>query len=190
MTRPRHHLQPVNDQVLGAELEAAIDAAIERPWHIRPEFAARKNWLVVPVEKGRHFEPDDADRVARAMRSAGASSCFGVATEPTGPDPCCYAVPPSAAALLEFSDIFAGLNAALLPRDVAWLVLCTTEDYNLYAGPEAFVSACLETTVDRARAAFAKVAADPWWEGRLLTVARRYEDVPARGSYREPSTGG
>ena len=109
-------VRKAGDVTLGV-IEPLVDHVVERSWHIRPE----PGWIVVPVEKGRHFEADDAARVAAAI---GDERCF--------------------------------------------------EDYNLIAGPEQFVTACLRTDVQDARARFRRFAADPWFEGRLLEVAERY----------------
>jgi hypothetical protein len=159
-------LQPITDPELADRVRALVDAAVERPWHVRP----RPGWTVVPVEKGRHFEDDDAERIAAAVD---AELVYAAVTETGARDS--FVLPASEAALEELSEALAGRNVALVGPDLAWLVLLTSEGYNLLAGPEPFVHACLGTDITGARDQFRAFASDPWWEGRLLEVAERYE---------------
>lgn len=165
---------PVTDLKLIALLEAAVTPLLDGPWHLRVEELARRSWAAVPVEKGRHIEPDAAEPLAAALQQQTSGPCYAVATEPTGQQPRCYLVGTSAEALLSFSHECAGLNFILVPRELGFALLFTSEDYNVYAGPRQFLEAVVAQPLKEARSAFEQYADDPWWEGRLLQVHERY----------------
>ncbi len=79
--------------------------------------------------------------------------------------------------LLGFSHECAGLNFILVPADLAFALLFTSEDYNLYAGPRNFVECALGTSIASAGSAFQIYADDPWWQGRLLDLHRYYDSI-------------
>ncbi|HEX8337818.1 MAG TPA: hypothetical protein VF621_13870 [Pyrinomonadaceae bacterium] len=170
---------PIFDPVEARRAAAAARRLVDGPWHLSAEALARGGWEAVPVEKGRHLEEDGARALARALTEAGHGHCYAVAAEPLGEHPSVYRAEATAEGLLKFSEECAGLNFVLLPPDASAAVLCTTEDYNLYAGPPAFLRRALGRDTEAARAAFREYASDEWWEGRLLEVARRYGDAQA-----------
>jgi hypothetical protein len=167
----------VTDQKLIDRLETNIAPLLDGPWLLRGEALARRLWTAVPVEKGRHVEPKDAQRLASAIRQETPTPCYALATEPTGEQPRAYEVVASENGLLDFSHECAGLNFILVPLNLAFALLFTSEDYNVYAGPRRFVEAALGTSIRNARAAFHQYAADPWWKGRLLKVHQQYESI-------------
>ncbi len=169
--------RPVTDQKLINRLETSIVPLLDGPWHLRGEALMQRLWTAVPVEKGRHVEPENAERLASAIRHAKPTPCYAVATEPTGAQPRAYEVVASESGLLDFSHECAGLNFILVPMDLAFALLFTSEDYNVYAGPRRFVEVALGTSIPKARAAFHQYADDPWWKGRLLEVHKRYESI-------------
>jgi hypothetical protein len=174
-----NEIQAVANADVVRQLEAMAAQVFDEPWHLRAAWIIDRGWIVVPVEKGRHFEEDDAARTARAMRGFGYEQCYAVATEPMDDDPHAYSVPATRDGLIDFSRTTAGLNFILIPQDLSFAVLCTSEDYNLYAGSRDFVELALGTDVDSARAQFREIAADEWWQGRLLQVSERYEALSA-----------
>ena len=168
-------LRPMTDQKLIDQLETGAALLLDGPWHLRQEALASRAWTVAPTEKGRHVEPEEAERIAAAIRQETSAPCYALATEPAGGQPRCYEVPASEEGLLGFSHECAGLNVILVPSDFAFAVLFTSEDYNVYAGTKRFVEAALGVSLPVARAAFQQFADDPWWEGRMLEVHKRYE---------------
>lgn len=164
----------VTDQKLIDRLETSIALLVEGPWHLRAEQLRQRSWVAMPVAKGRHIEPEDAERLAAVIQRETSAPCYALATEPAGGQPRCYEVVASMDGLLKFSQECAGLNFILIPLDLAFVLLFTSEDYNVYAGPRQFVEAVLGTSSPEARAAFLQYADDPWWKGRLLEVHRRY----------------
>jgi hypothetical protein len=170
---------PVFDPSEVRVVTARAKRLVAGPWDLDTEQIARAGWVAVPAEKGRHVEEEEAPALARAMRDAGHEYVYAVATEPMGEHPSAYRVGATAAGLLKFSDECFGLNFVLVPADASFAVLCTTEDYNLYAGPADFVRRALGTEIEAARAAFREYASHEWWEGHMLEVARRYGDAQA-----------
>jgi hypothetical protein len=169
--------RPVTDPKLIDRLEKSIAALLDGPWNFRAEALAERAWTAVPVEKGHHIEPEDAERLAAAIRQETSAPCYAVSTEPTGDQPRAYEVAASEEGLLGFSHECAGLNFILVPLELTFALLFTSEDYNVHAGPRRFVEAALGTSLPEARAAFHQYADDPWWEDRMLEVHKRYESL-------------
>lgn len=174
-------LQVISDPILVRSLQSKVESIVDGPWHLKSSLMRNGNWIAVPVEKGRHFEEAQADAVSDALQAVGCTECFAVATEPTGEYPSCYMVAPTKEGLLAFSWECAGLNFALIDGNPSFAILCTSEDYNIVAGPPDFVETAIGSDIQSARRAFRDFASDEWWEGRLLTVADRYEHLSPRG---------
>lgn len=172
-------IQAVSDPELVQKLQASIEGLVDKPWNFNVQELARRHWLAVPSEKGRHFDDPEAENTAKAMQVLGCRECFAVATEPVGNYPHCYSVPATKEGLRDFSDECAGLNFVLVPGNETFAVLCTSEDYNIHAGPPHFVAQALGADIQTARTRFREFASDEWWQGRLLKVAERYEQVKA-----------
>jgi hypothetical protein len=167
--------RPTLDQQLIERLAALVAPLLDHPWHLRADALAQRSWLAVPVEKGRHVEPESAQRIAAAIALQTSTACYALATEPTGTQPMAYQVPATDEGLLSFSHECAGLNFILVPTDLTFSLLFTSEDYNLFAGPSLFLERALGTTIASARSAFQRYANDSWWEGRLLALHRYYD---------------
>ena len=165
----------ISDTALIQSLLSKVENVLDPPWHLESAWLRRENWLAVPVEKGRHFEEPAAETVSRALQDIGCNECFAVATELMGGYPSAYTLPPTKEELIALSVECAGVNFALIDENLAFTILCTTEDYNLVAGPPDFVETAVGMDIKTARRAFRHFASDEWWEGRLLEVADRYE---------------
>jgi len=169
--------QPAIDQPLIDRLVGLIAPLFDEPWHLRGETLARRSWVAVPVEKGRHIEPEDTPRIATAIAQYTSAACYALATEPLGAGPTAYEVPATEDGLLDFSHECAGLNFILVPADLTFALLFTSEDYKLYAGPRHFVESVLGASIAAARSAFHIYADDSWWQGRLLDLHRYYDSI-------------
>jgi hypothetical protein len=169
--------RPVTDPKLIERLEASVSPLLDGPWHFRGEALTQRSWVATPVEKSRHVEPEDVERIAAAILKETSAPCYALATEPSGSQPRCYEVAASEEGLLSFSHECAGLNFILIPPDFAFALLFTSEDYNVYAGSKRFLEMALGKSLPEARAAFLRYADDPWWEDRLLEVHKRYEPL-------------
>lgn len=170
-------IQAISDQKIIQRFQSAIERLVEKPWHLNPDWIANKKWIAVPMEKGRHFEEEEAKTISHALLFFGYTECFAIATEPMGDYPHCYLVPPTKEGLLDFSKECAGLNFILVPENMSFAILCTSENYNIFAGPSDFVEKAIGTNIAAARAKFREVASDEWWEGKLLEIAEKYEKI-------------
>lgn len=169
--------RPVTNRQSIDQLTGLVASLYDRPWHLRGDILVQRSWVAVPVEKGPHIEPDAAQRIATTIGQHTNAACYALATEPLGTGPSAYEVQATEDGLLGFSHECAGLNFILVPADLAFALLFTSEDYNLYAGPKNFVEGVLGTSTTSARSAFQAYADDPWWQGRLLDVHRYYESI-------------
>lgn len=173
-------IQAVSDPKIIQRLQSTIERLVKKPWHLNTDWIADKKWVAVPVEKGRHFEEEEAKTISHTLLLFGYTECFAIATEPMGNYPRCYLVPPTKEGLIDFSKECAGLNFVLIPENLSFAILCTSENYNIFAGPSDFVEKAVGTDIATARIKFREVASDEWWEGRLLKVARKYEEISGK----------
>lgn len=173
-------IQALSDTIMIQRLESMIEGLIDKPSHLNTDSIAKKRWVAVPVEKGRHFEEDEVEIISRAIQVLGYTECFAIATELIGEYPRCYRIPMTKEGLIDFSQECAGLNFILVPEDLSFAILCTSEDYNIFAGPLRFVESALGVDLSTARMKFREVASDAWWKGRLLEVANKYEGIPTQ----------
>lgn len=180
-----NNFHPITDQQLIDRLAGLVAPLFDQPWDLRGETLVRKSWVAVPVERGRNIEVEDAPRIATAIRRHTSVACYAVATEPAGDEPMAYEVPVTEDGLLDFSHECFGLNFILMPADLTFALLFTSEDYNLYAGPKDFVESVLGTSIAAAREAFRIYADDPWWQGILLDVHRYYDSLDRNPTHRQ-----
>lgn len=58
-----------------------IDIALDGDYHFRESFLRSRDWVVVPVESGLHFDRCQAERLASALTRAGESEVSAVLLE-------------------------------------------------------------------------------------------------------------
>jgi hypothetical protein len=163
-------LKPLVDAALVDSLRAKFAEFIDEAFIIKPAELKRRRWFAVPEEKGRHIEPEAAPRLALAMAHSGVPPFFALATEPTGTEPSAFLVEASAASLSAFSYECAGVNFLITSGEVGFVLLFTSEDYNMYLGPRAFVAKALGTSIAEGMQSFLAYADCPTWGGRLMEV--------------------
>lgn len=178
------NLIPVTDPELKQQLVRQAKELTESAWHLSLAWIRQHEWIAVPVESGLFFDETDVRRLAAAMQAAGYRECYAVALEPIGdpPPPECGLVPATPEGLADFNDECASFYYILLSADASFAVLCTHENYNVVAGPLAFVTPAVGGDIQRARHEFEESALG--WrtetdQKRLLDVARRYEQLKA-----------
>lgn len=181
-----NNFHPMTDQQLIDRLVGLVAPLFDQPWDLRGETLVRKSWVAVPVENGHYVELEDAPLIAAAIRRHTSAPCYALATEPLANGPIAYEVPATEDGLLDFSHECGGLNFILVPADLTFALLFTSEDYKLYAGPRNFVESVLGTSIAAAREAFQIYADDPWWQGRLLDLHRYYDSIDQNPSHRQP----
>jgi len=145
------------------------------PYQFSDDWIRKHGWKVVPVEDNCHFSPEGITVLVAALRNAGYSECFAVATEPLDPSPACYQLSVSEADLLEFNKECGPFRYLLTSEDRTWGISCN-EWYNLFAGPPELLEAMLGKPVEDARAEYLSfataIAKEP--DEPLLQVARHY----------------
>src|SRR4051794_22033910 len=86
------HLMPdileIRDLSIARALQAHTADMLDGPFDLNMEWIKEHGWIVVPVEKGRHFDEAPAARAAQAMQHMGDQQCYAIATEPEIHD--CY----------------------------------------------------------------------------------------------------
>jgi hypothetical protein len=167
-------MKAVEDTTLTQKLDLLSKEATVSPYHFNKDWIINKGWIVIPVEKGRHLEEGEARNLAQAIQSKGQKYCYAAATEDLGQAHRFHIITASEAGLLEFSDTCAGLNFSLTGEDLSFMIIFTSEDYNLYAGSQEFLEQALGCDISTALKAFQETASDDWWEGRLMKVYMRY----------------
>lgn len=169
----------VSDMKEQKRLTSLAFEIISSPMTLRQEYLREKGWVAVPVESAAHFDKKDAVQFAKAFASIGCVDILAVATESLGENPLCYRVKATQEGLLAFSKKFGFLNFVLMPEDLSFLILCTTSDFFIVAGPTAIVEKALGKKLAQARADFVSYASSSEWDvndrARLLAVAKDYE---------------
>lgn len=172
-------IEPINAPNKVEEAMSLIEDIVDKPWHLNVQWLASHRWAAVPVESASHFDEKDAELISQAAASMGCSECLAVATEPLENSILCYRIPISQEGFLEFSRETTALNYVLSPEDRSFVVLCTSEDYYIVAGPREFVTKAVGTSIYKARQRFLKFGNDQFWpeseRTRLIAVGQKYE---------------
>jgi hypothetical protein len=154
-------IEEIHDASVVLRWRERITPILDDLWALNLDWVRVQRWTVVPTHRGRHFEADEAARTALAVQHLGAGQIYAICTD--GPGVCNYFILlPTSAGLTAFDRQGAGRNFLLTSEDLSYVILCTSEDYNLYAGPQGFVEECLGTDVQTARQRFREGATDPW----------------------------
>jgi hypothetical protein len=167
-------IQEIHDASVVLRWRERMRPALQDSLTLNLDWIRAQRWTVVPTPSGRYFKRNEAARTARAIQRTGAEQIYAICLQGYG-ERDSYVLAPTTAGLIAFSDTVPGLDYFLTSENESYIILCTPEDYNLYAGPQGFVEACLGTDVQTARQRFREGATDPW--GDLLAVAERYESV-------------
>ena len=173
-------LEPITDPIRAEQAASLLDGIAERPEDLRLDWIARHGWTAVPVEGSMHFDERGSELLSGAMNEAGHVTCLGVITDllPEG-ETRCYRVSTSTEGLLAFSRECSHFNCALIPISRQFVVLCTVDDYYLVAGPRAFVTRAIGSTIETARKTFLEFATLINWpepvKTRFVSVAERYQ---------------
>jgi hypothetical protein len=172
-----HFLKEVTNSILLQKFSLFVKDFIEEEgWYLRPEAVKSRGWEIVPVEKGRHLEPAEIAILVKGLVKHGYRKCYApMFIEKIGDDPDCLEVPVTEEGLDEFSRKLAGINIPLISEDCSFILLFTSEEWNLYAGQKSFIEDVLGKTIKEARAEFDEFASDLYWEGRLEKLANRYK---------------
>jgi len=134
-------LKPLSSRDDIGEIIARRDCVAASPNHLSKAWLSGGPRVALPEEAGRHLEPDECDRLARALTLAGVHELVAITNDPLVDDDLVFGLASHEDDLAAFSWEFSGLGALLLPRigtDLA--VLGSVDDFHLIAGPRKFVT--------------------------------------------------
>jgi hypothetical protein len=63
------------------DLETLARPLVESSGHLNTRWLEEEKWVAVPVESASHLDDHDAELLSEALRAAGITMCFAVATE-------------------------------------------------------------------------------------------------------------
>ena len=139
-------------------------------------------WQAVPKESQLFFGAIDRELLAGACASIGLQELYAVALEP---DPrrarsSVCKLPASPSGLARLNRECSGFNYLVCPSDLSFVVICSTDEFLVYAGSPQFLERTLGTSLPNALGAFREFAQAPHWRAEernmLLTVANRPQD--------------
>lgn len=158
-----------------------ISTALDEGGHFHRAYLESRNWTVVPVESAMHFDERDAAAISHAANSMGVRNLTAILLEQLKYVDDHRAVEATKDGLLGFSQEFSHFNVALLPNDLTFAVVCSTDDYFLVAGPHSFIEIATGMTVNEAYATFEEYASDDTWSASvssfLVGILDRYRVV-------------
>lgn len=154
------------------------------PGDLNPSWLEGGDRVAFPVESGRHLEPEESERLAKACRNSGIRDLVAVVNDPLIVDDSAYELEATADDLNRFSDEMSGINVLLLPKEgVDFAVLFCTDDFHLVGGGRDFVKDYVGD-LRSAKRDFEQFAADAFEDlQEVLMKAARYANwVDAGGS--------
>lgn len=168
-------MKNITDAAVQNDLNAVVSLAVAEENQLRADWL-RKGKTVVLMPDWGHQQKDQANNLAAAMRSCGYDECFGVSTEPLKGMETHWQVTAEVEDLIDFNRKTRMFNFALVPQDGTFLVLCTVDDYFIFAGPGEFVRKACDGDLAAARKAFREYAHDASGapEIRLQKIADLY----------------
>lgn len=151
------------------------------------ELARSPGRHALPAASRSHFGPADETRIAESFQIEHHCLLYAVPLEPCPDQWPVYSMPATAEGLQGFQRACAHFNYALCTPDALSLVLCSTDDFLVYAGTRTFVERCVGADEASAFNAFFEYAADPSWVNQKLsrnlksvysTLAEEYPNSP------------
>jgi hypothetical protein len=171
-----HRLVEISESTEIERLERMSCEVIAPSPSLNVDWLTAHNCVAVPVESACHFDWQDAEHLAQAIKLEGVSRCFAICAERLEAFPGYLSLGVTREDLLSFSEECAHFNFLLMPAELSFAVLCTVYDYFVVAGTKAFVETATGCTIAEASRRFREYADDDE-SGRLLRVARYYESL-------------
>lgn len=145
------------------------------PGDLNPSWLESEGRVAVPVESGRHLEPEECESLATALRNSGIRELVAVVNDPLIVDDSAYELEATADDLNRFADEMSGINVLLLPREgVDFAILFCTDDFHIVGGSRGLVEDCVGD-LQLAKLDFEQFAADAFEDLQdVLTKAAQY----------------
>lgn len=142
------------------QIQASVQSIVYRSDNNLLLLHKKDDWVVVPVESAGHLDESEQKRLIHVVQEQSLPTLFAVVLEPLVAVPSVVRVPPTLESLRAFNRDYGHFAFALVPPDVSWIVLCTTDDYVLVGGTEAFVVQALGEDIQESLARFSLFATD------------------------------
>lgn len=125
--------------------------------------------IAAPGISNAHFSPQDEGRIAEAFRKHASAVFYAVVMEPLRRPVPVFRGSASRAGMHAFQKSCAHFNYVVRAPDISALVICSTDDFLVYAGSSAFVETCAGGSVAASVRSFLDYAND----NRMITGLHR-----------------
>lgn len=157
-------LERVEHPKVSAEARGRITGALKGSIDVTDAWLASVCGVALIEESARSPDEDQAVRLARTLDRFGDRQLIAVATEELAGTDVVYRLAATTSDLVDFARARSGLNYALFPAaGLRWLVICTSHDFLLVAGPRTFVDTYAGEPARIAAEFRAFVSDDPEW---------------------------
>lgn len=154
-------------------------AVLQEPDSLNPDWLSKHGWICVPVEEDGPYEDKAINELVSAGRTLGVEWVYATLAEPLINSVPLFNVRLTHDGLRAFRKQCSMFCYLLITPTPLFGILCTKEDYTIYAGTKEVVEVLLAKTVDEARADFRSYAAD--WSGEhgtyLLKIAEGLANI-------------
>jgi hypothetical protein len=146
----------------------------------------KEDWVAVPTQNSCHLNKGDRERLAVTYADVRQDAIWAVAMEELLQEPRVYRVRATEEGFAEFSYRCGLFNYALCSQDLSSLVICTTDDYTVYAGSPEFVGRATGGSVQEMFEGFRAYCAEfrtasakqyAWLEGVRLALLEDYPNA-------------
>lgn len=133
---------PVADVQRAETLFAGMRQCVRREGDGTFELRRRTAVVALPGISNAHLSVEDQGRVAAAFEAASYPVVYAMALETLKGVAPVFEVPCSPAGMSGFQHACGHFNYALCSPDMRAVVVCSTDDFLVYLGPDGFVEAC------------------------------------------------
>jgi hypothetical protein len=185
----------VADEPRLSSLRADVANLIRRTDSGRLTLLKEDGWIAVPVRSSAHLAQLHLQRLHDAWSDLACRVAFAILLEPLRGVPEASETDTSLDGIRMFNRQFAHFNVALYTPSPKAIVICTTDDYFVIAGPEKFVTVAVGGSISEAYTRFAVFGAAAEWSEKgkaffasILTALRdEYPRLRPGGSLTLPS---
>jgi hypothetical protein len=180
----------VSDAALADELLQVLGKNVRRSPGGMFELLRARGRHALPAISSAHFGREDEARIAEAFQHEQHGQVYALALEPLKNHERVFFASSTSDGLREFQRTCSHFNYALSAPDASAMVICTTDDYLVYAGSRPFVERCAGAGEAAALQSFREYADDPMWPQNLrrhlqsvyTTLAKEFPEADA-GTY-------
>jgi len=149
-------------QIVDPEIQLFAQSAVKRfcdgPHMLRADIIHEKQWQLAPIETGLHIDDALAEKLIGIASLSKITTIYAIETEGLNV-PFGFEVPLTREGFDQFNYQCAGFNYLLVPRSEAFALLCSTDDYLLFAAPENLMKIGFPEGLEKMIAAFVETYA-------------------------------